>query len=162
VNALIMSGQKTSRFSFEAFLPADKKERKKRLAEISKDTRTIIVYEAPHHLVNTLKDLLEELGDRNVSLCRELTKKHEDLYRGTLSKALEHFTEEEPRGEFVLVIEGADEEELKRKSQEAFSEMTVEEHLQMYLSQGLDKKEAMKKVALDRGVSKRDIYKETL
>ncbi len=162
VNALIMSGLSTSRFCFEAFLPADKKERRARIEELSLETRTIIVYEAPHHLLKTLSDLLEGLGDRKISVCRELTKKHEDLYRGTIGSAIAHFTEEPPRGEFVLVIEGVDSSEIKRKEQEAFSSMTIGEHLNSYLSQGLDKKEAMKKVAEDRGISKREVYKETI
>ena len=161
ITALTMSGLSTRRFCFEAFLPAekaDKKERQRILSELKNETRTIIVYEAPHHLVKTLRDLFEAIGDRRITICRELTKKYETAFRTTFSKALEYYQEEEPRGECVIVIEGRNPEELEEEKRRSWEEMTVEEHMEIYLKQGVDQKEAMKLVAKYRGVSKRDIY----
>ncbi len=162
VTALTISGKPTRRFCFEAFLPYDKKERAEVLEELKKETRTIMLYEAPHKLKKTLKDLYETLGDREISLCKELTKKHETNFRTTLSAAIAHYEQEEPKGEFVLVIEGISREELMQEEMQGFLAMTIEEHMQYYTDQGIDKKEAMKKVAKDRGVSKRDIYQALL
>ncbi len=162
VTALTISGKPTRRFCFEAFLPYDKKERAEVLEELKTETRTIMVYEAPHKLKKTLADLYEALGDREISLCRELTKKHETNFRTTLSGAIAYYEEEEPKGEFVLVIEGISREELKADEMQGFLSMTIEEHMQYYMDQGIDKKEAMKKVAKDRNVSKRDIYQALL
>ena len=158
VTALTLSGLPTRRFCFEAFLPTDKKERKDVLAELVDETRTIVLYEAPHRLVKTLAELMENLGDRRLTICRELTKKHEEAFRTTFSEALAFYEENEPKGECVLVIEGADREELRRAEQESFAELSLEEHMERYLSQGMSKKDAMKAVAADRGVSKREIY----
>ncbi len=158
VTALTLSGLPTRRFCFEAFLPTDKKERKDVLAELTDETRTIVLYEAPHRLVKTLAELRETLGDRRLTICRELTKKHEEAFRTTFSEALAFYEESEPKGECVLVIEGADREELRRAEQESFAELSLEEHMERYLSQGMSKKDAMKAVAADRGVSKREIY----
>lgn len=158
VTALTLSGLPTRRFCFEAFLPTDKKERKDVLAELKDETRTIVLYEAPHRLEKTLAELLEALGERRLTICRELTKKHEEAFRTTFSEALAYYEENEPKGECVLVIEGADREELRRAEQESFSELSLEEHMERYLSQGMSKKDAMKAVATDRGVSKREIY----
>ena len=158
VTALTLSGLPTRRFCFEAFLPTDKKERKDVLAELRDETRTIVLYEAPHRLVKTLAELMETLGDRRLTICRELTKKHEEAFRTTFSEALAFYEENEPKGECVLVIEGADREELRRAEQESFAELSLEEHMERYLSQGMSKKDAMKAVAADRGVSKREIY----
>ncbi|MBR6536307.1 MAG: 16S rRNA (cytidine(1402)-2'-O)-methyltransferase [Lachnospiraceae bacterium] len=158
VTALTLSGLPTRRFCFEAFLPTDKKERKDVLAELVGETRTIVLYEAPHRLVKTLAELMEALGDRRLTICRELTKKHEEAFRTTFSEALAFYEENEPKGECVLVIEGADREELRRAEQESFAELSLEEHMERYLSQGMSKKDAMKAVAADRGVSKREIY----
>ena len=158
VTALTLSGLPTRRFCFEAFLPTDKKERKDVLAELVDETRTIVLYEAPHRLVKTLAELMEALGDRRLTICRELTKKHEEAFRTTFSEALAFYEENEPKGECVLVIEGADREELRRAEQESFAELSLEEHMERYLSQGMSKKDAMKAVAADRGVSKREIY----
>lgn len=158
VTALTLSGLPTRRFCFEAFLPTDKKERKDVLAELVDETRTIVLYEAPHRLVKTLAELLEALGDRRLTICRELTKKHEEAFRTTFTEALAFYEENEPKGECVLVIEGADREELRRAEQESFAELSLEEHMERYLSQGMSKKDAMKAVAADRGVSKREIY----
>lgn len=158
ITALTMSGQNTRRFAFEAFLPYDKKERTQVLSEIKNETRTIIIYEAPHHLLKTLEELYETVGDRSITLCKELTKIHENAEKTTIRQAIEKYRAEEPKGEYVLVIEGKTFEEVRKEEIASFEEMTVEEHMEMYMSQGIDKKEAMKRVAKDRGVSKRDIY----
>ncbi|HJC90338.1 MAG TPA: 16S rRNA (cytidine(1402)-2'-O)-methyltransferase, partial [Candidatus Mediterraneibacter excrementigallinarum] len=159
ITALTMSGLPTRRFAFEAFLPSEKKEREKILTELERETRTIILYEAPHRLVRTLKLLEERLGDeRNVAVCRELTKKHETVYRGTLCDAVSYYESTEPRGECVLVIDGKSQEEIEREEQKKWEQMSIEDHVAYYISQGADRKEAMKKTAQDRGVSKRDIY----
>ena len=166
ITALIQSGLPARRFCFEAFLPsdkADKKERARILEELSAETRTIVLYEAPHHLVKTLRDLRETLGgERRLNLCRELTKHYEEKWLTTIDKALEGLEKNGPRGEYVLVIEGKSPDSLKQERIEDFMKMSVEEHMDRYLSQGMDRKEAMKKVAKDRGVSKRDIYQELL
>lgn len=162
ITALTLSGLSTRRFAFEAFLPADKKERKTILSELSNETRTIIVYEAPHHLLNTLKELQEYLGNRNITLCKELTKKFENINRTTIDDAVSYYSENDPKGEFVLVIEGKSRDEIENEKRASFEEMPVSDHMDIYLSQGYDKKEAMKLVAKDRGVSKRDIYNQLL
>ena len=160
INALIISGQPTRRFCFEAFLPSDKKEKQEVLEELKDETRTIIIYEAPHRLVRILKELLETLGDRRMTVLRELTKKHETAFTTTLSEAVAYYEAEAPRGECVLVLEGRSRQQMKEESQAAWKEMDIEEHMQKYLDQGMDKKEAMKQVAKDRGVGKRDVYRE--
>lgn len=157
VTALTISGRETRRFCFEAFLPYDKKEREEILEELVTETRTIMIYEAPHKLKKTLNDLYGKLGDRKISLCRELTKKHETNFRTTLSEAIAYYETESPRGEYVLVIEGADKKALKAEEMQGFMEMSIPEHVAYYMEQGMDKKEAMKKAAKDRGVGKRDI-----
>ncbi len=162
INALAISGLSTRRFCFEAFLPTDKKKRADILKLLENETRTIIIYEAPHHLIKTLEQLLVSLGDRQISLCRELTKKYETVHQNTIKGAIEYFTENEPKGEFVLVIEGKPLKDLKQEEISKWEEMSVEEHLEYYLNQGIDKKEAMKKVAKDRGVSNREIYAQTV
>ena len=165
ITALTMSGLPTRRFCFEAFLPSDKSSRKERqriLEELRKETRTIILYEAPHHLKKTLNDLQEALGNRNVTLCRELTKRYEEAWQTTLEEAAARYGEEPPKGEFVIVIEGKKEEEIRREENMSWEAMSVKDHMSYYESQGKDKKEAMKLVAKDRGVSKRDIYQELL
>ncbi|MBR1506847.1 MAG: 16S rRNA (cytidine(1402)-2'-O)-methyltransferase [Eubacterium sp.] len=162
VNALIASGQGTRRFAFEAFLPADKKERKAVLEELKGETRTMIIYEAPHHLLKTLKELSEVLGEgRRLTIAKELTKKHESFVKTTFAEAIKKFESEEPRGEYVLVVAGKPMEEKKAEAAAEWSSMTVEEHLRMYIDAGMDKKEAIKKVAADRNVPKRDIYKSS-
>ncbi|MGN0514876.1 MAG: 16S rRNA (cytidine(1402)-2'-O)-methyltransferase [Lachnospiraceae bacterium] len=161
ITALTMSGRPTRRFAFEAFLPADKKEHAQVLEELSNETRTIILYEAPHHLVRTLNELADVLGkDRRISVCKELTKTHENAFLTTIGEALEYYESNAPRGEYVLVIEGKDRREIVKEKQESFLEMTVNEHVMMYTNQGYDMKEAMKMAAKDRGVTKRDIYQE--
>lgn len=162
INALIISGLPTRRFVFEAFLPADKKERAYVLSDLENETRTIIIYEAPHKLIKTLKELTEHLGcERKVAICKELTKKHETVYRSTLGEAVTYYENNEPRGEYVIVIEGKSRQEIIKEEQDSWKEMTVEEHLEYYINNGVDKKEALKLVAKDRGVSKREIYNLT-
>lgn len=159
ITALTLSGLATRRFCFEAFLPADKRERQWILDELKRETRTIIVYEAPHHLKGTLKELSDALGrERKITICRELTKKYEEAYRTTFAEALDHYEDEDPKGECVIVIEGRSINEIKEEQQKSWEEMSIEEHMEIYLSQGVDRKEAMKLVAKDRGISKRDVY----
>ena len=158
ITALTLSGLSTRRFCFEAFLPTDKKEKQWILEELKDETRTIVIYEAPHRLVRTLKELLDALGNRRITICRELTKKYETAFCTTLSDALMVYEADEPRGECVIVIEGKSIEELREEKSKASMEMTMEEHMEIYESQGLDRKEAMRMVAKDRGISKREVY----
>ncbi len=158
ITALTMSGRATRRFAFEAFLPKDKKERSAVLEELKNETRTIIIYEAPHHLLKTVRELMDALGDRELTICRELTKKHEEKIQTTFSSLLSYYEDKEPRGEYVLVICGKTRDEIVKEQQSSWESMTIEEHMAHYESQGIDHKEAMKLVAKDRGVSKRDIY----
>lgn len=162
ITALTLSGLPTRRFCFEAFLPADKKERRQILEELRSETRTIILYEAPHHLKKTLTELYEVLGNRRVTLCRELTKKFETVLPTTLEETIAFYEENEPRGEYVLVLEGADRDELEAEKQRSWQELSLKEHLVLYENQGYSNKDAMKLVAKDRGVGKRDIYQQLL
>ena len=163
INALIMSGMPTRRFCFEAFLPSAKKEKADVLEQLKAEQRTIIIYEAPHRLLRTLTELESALGGmRKIAVCKELTKRHETVYRDTISGALGYYTANEPKGEYVLVIEGRSPKELLEEKRAAWDDMSIEEHFNMYVSQGMDKKDAMKLVAKDRGVSKRDIYNALL
>ncbi len=158
ITALTISGLPTRRFAFEAFLPSDKKEREAVLDALEKEQRTIVLYEAPHRLVKTLKLLAERLGERRVSVCRELTKRHETVYRSTLPAAAAHYEETPPKGECVIVVQGLTRREAEEEERQRWMEMSIEEHMEHYLSQGIDKKEAMKRTAKDRGVQKREIY----
>lgn len=162
VTALTMSGLPTRRFAFEAFLPREKKERAAVLAGLVNETRTIVLYEAPHHLVKTLEELYEVLGERRLTVCRELTKRYEEKTLTTFSEILNYYKDNGPRGEYVLVIEGKTFEELKKEEQQAWENMSLEDHMQVYEDQGIDRKEAMKLVAKDRGISKRDVYQALL
>ena len=162
ITALTMSGRPTRRFAFEAFLPKEKKERQAVLEELKNETRTIIIYEAPHHLLKTVTELMDVLGDRELTLCRELTKKHEEKLQTTFSQVLLHYSTKEPRGEYVLVICGRSREEMALEKQKSWEAMSLEEHMAYYESQGTSHKDAMKLVAKDRGVSKRDIYQALL
>lgn len=162
VTALTLSGLSTRRFCFEAFLPTEKKEKQAVLEELKDETRTMILYEAPHRLVRTLEELQQVLGNRRATICRELTKKHETAFATTLEEALEHYRETQPKGECVIVLEGKSRKEQKAEEQRQWEAMSVEEHMEYYTAKGVDKKEAMKKVAKDRGVSKRDIYQALL
>lgn len=163
ITALTMSGLPTRRFAFEAFLPKDKKEHQAVLEELKTETRTIIIYEAPHHLVRTLQELSDTLGgERRLTICRELTKRHEEKLQMTLADSLSYYEVNEPRGEYVLIIAGRSREEMKKEEQAGWEALSLEEHMAHYESQGIDRKEAMKRVAKDRGVSKRDIYQALL
>jgi 16S rRNA (cytidine1402-2'-O)-methyltransferase len=163
ITALTMSGLPTRRFAFEAFLPSDKQERKDILQELTGETRTMIIYEAPHHLLKTLKELCETLGgERKLTVCKELTKRYENTFLTTFKEAVEFYTENEPRGEYVLVIEGKSRTEILQEQQEQWEQISIADHVEMYINQGMDKKEAMKAAAKDRGVSKRDIYQALL
>lgn len=163
VTALTMSGLPTRRFCFEAFLPYDKKERKDILSELADETRTIIIYEAPHKLKATLKELTDVFGeDRRLSICKELTKRYENVFQTTFKEAVEFYDSNEPRGEYVLVIEGKSRTLIKEEEAAVWESMSVEEHVNMYIERGMDKKDAMKAAAKDRGVSKRDIYNQLL
>ena len=158
ITALTLSGLSSRRFSFEGFLPGDKKERRMILDELRRESRTIILYEAPHHLTGTLEELYGCLGDRKAVLCRELTKKFETILPTTLKKALEFYQEQEPRGEYVLVVEGKSIQEIRREEIASWEAMTIEEHMAYYERQGMDYKSAMKQGAKDRDVGKREIY----
>ena len=162
ITALTLSGLPTRRFAFEAFLPSDKKERQAVLKELVDETRTIILYEDPHRLIKTLQELLENLGNRRITICRELTKKHETAFVTNLEEAISYYEANEPKGECVLVLEGRSREELRQEEVAKWEEMSIEEHMNYYLNQGIQKKDAMKMVAKDRGVSKRDIYQNLL
>lgn len=158
ITGLSMSGMDARRFAFEGFLPTDKKEREEALARLAGESRTSIIYEAPHHLKKTLALLLAAIGDRKITLCRELTKIHEEALAMTISEAIAYYESQEPRGEYVIIIEGA----APTEKTAGWEEMSLEDHLQYYLDQGIDKKEAMKLMARDRGTSKRDIYQGLL
>lgn len=162
ITALTISGLPTRRFCFEAFLPAEKKERQEIIEELVQETRTIIIYEAPHRLVKSLGELMNALGDRRITVCRELTKRHETAFLTTISEALKYYESTEPKGECVLVVEGRSLQERKKEEQESWEKISIPEHMERYLSQGIEKKEAMKLVAKDRGIGKRDVYRELL
>ena len=162
ITALTLSGLSTRRFVFEAFLPSDKKEKQEVLKELQNETRTMILYEAPHRLIRTLQELLEAMGNRRITVCRELTKKHETAFQTTFEDAITYYEEHEPKGECVIVVEGRSREELRQEEVSKWEELSVQEHMDYYLNQGIDKKEAMKMVAKDRGVPKRDIYQQLL
>ena len=162
ITALTMSGQPTRRFVFEAFLPREKKERRSILEELKTETRTIVLYEAPHRLVATLEELLEALGNRSVTICRELTKKYEEVQKTTLDNVLLYYKDHEPRGEYVLVLEGRSRREMEAEQQRTWEGMSIEAHMAIYEAQEIPRKEAMKLVARDRGISKRDVYQALL
>lgn len=162
ITALTLSGLSTRRFCFEAFLPSDKKEKQWILEELKRETRTMIIYEAPHRLVRTLSEIYETLGNRRITICRELTKRYETAFRTTFSEALMFYETEEPKGECVIVIEGKSVEEIRRERMQTFEELSLEDHVKQYEDQGLDRKEAMRKAAKDRGISKRDVYQQLM
>ena len=162
ITALTLSGLSTRRFAFEAFLPMDKKERQSVLKEIENETRTIVLYEAPHRLLRTLKELSDVVGNRKITICRELTKKHETAFATTLEEAVQHYENTEPKGECVLVLEGKSRQQIREEEVQKWEEMSISEHMDFYMNQGTDKKEAMKKVAKDRGIGKRDVYSALL
>ncbi|MGN0130825.1 MAG: 16S rRNA (cytidine(1402)-2'-O)-methyltransferase [Lachnospiraceae bacterium] len=158
ITALTLSGLSTRRFCFEGFLPAEKKDKKMVLEDLQNESRTIIIYEAPHHLRDTLAELYDALGERRITLCRELTKKFEEIFPTTLEKAIKYYEKDAPRGEYVLVIEGKSLYDRKKEQQKDWQSISVEDHMKVYEEQGVDRKDAMKQVAKDRGISKRDVY----
>ena len=160
VSALAMSGLFTGKFVFEGFLPTGKSERREALADLKDQTRTVIFYEAPHKLQRTLTDLLDAFGNRKISLCRELTKINEEVIRTTIEGAIAYYSEREPRGEYVLIMEGASKEELRSRA--FWADMTVPEHVEHYVSEGMSKNDAIKAVAKDRGVAKSEIYNQVM
>ncbi len=162
ITALTMSGLPTRRFCFEAFLPSDKKECRRVLDELKNETRTIVLYEAPHRLLKTLQLLLDELGDRDMTVTKELTKKHENSYRGHISEHIAFFTANEPKGEYALVIAGRSVQEIEQEARDKWDDISLSEHVKLYTDKGMDRKEAMKAVAADRGISKRDVYNALL
>lgn len=162
ITALTLSGMSTRRFCFEAFLPPDKREKQRILEELKEETRTIILYEAPHRLVRTLKEVEEILGNRRITLCRELTKKYEEAWQTTIEKAIERYEAEEPKGECVLVIEGKSFYEKDEEKRQIWEKMSIEEHVVYYEDRGMEKKEAMRMAAKDRGISKRDVYQQLM
>lgn len=162
ITALTLSGLPTRRFCFEGFLPSEKKERNLILEELSQESRTIIMYEAPHHLKKTLKELLDVIGDRRITLCRELTKRFEEIMPMSLTEAVSYYEQEDPRGEYVLVLEGKSLNDKKKEKQIDWQTVSIEEHMTMYEQNGMERKEAMKAVAKDRGISKREVYKYLL
>ena len=162
ITALTLSGLSTRRFAFEAFLPSDKKEKAAILEELKTETRTIIIYEAPHRLKKTIAELFSALGNRRMTVVKELTKLHENVFLTSFLEALAYYEENEPRGQYVLVIEGKKIEELKKEKEASFNEMDINEHMKLYMDKGMDKKEAMKAVAVDRGIPKREVYKMLL
>ena len=162
ITALTMSGQATRRFAFEAFLPYDKKERSVILEDLKKETRTIVLYEAPHRLKKTLRELLDVMGDRDITVCKELTKRHEKKLQGTLQEVVDYYEEHDPRGEYVLIMAGKPEAERQEEEQKKWESMTIQAHMAIYEQQGIDRKSAMKRVAKDRGIPKREVYQALL
>lgn len=162
ITALTMSGLPTRRFAFEAFLPRDKKERARVLEELAQESRTMIVYEAPHHLLKTLKELYEVLGNRELTVCKELTKRYENTTKTTFEDVIRFYEDNEPKGEYVLVIPGKTFETKEQEAREAWESLSIEEHMVHYEASGMERKEAMKQVAKDRGISKRDVYQALL
>lgn len=162
IAGVVLSGLPSGRFVFEGFLPMNKRVRRERLGSISRETRTMVFYEAPHKLIHTLKDLRDLLGNRRIAIARELTKKFEEVWRTTLDEAIARYGNEPPKGEFVIILEGADERGLHEEEIKSWEEVSIEEHVRMYMDSGLDRKEAMKKVSEDRGISKRDVYNSLL
>ncbi len=158
VTGMVISGLPTGRFVFEGFLPMNKRTRQERLKQLKDETRTIIFYEAPHKLLYTLKDMYNAWGERRIALARELTKRYEEVIRCNLSEAAERYQVEAPKGEFVVIIEGQDEKVLQELEKDKYSDISIEEHVERYVKEGLPKKEAVKKAAEDRGLNKRDVY----
>lgn len=160
--ALVYSGLDTTKFIFRGFLPRENKERNPVIEEVKNVRDTLIFYEAPHRLLNTLEYLKENLGDRKIAVCRELTKLHEEIYRGRISDSIEFFVENRPRGEFVLVIEGKSDEDIKAEKEALWSDLSIEEHIIKVIESGINKKEAIKIVAKERGLAKKEVYKYSM
>ncbi len=162
IAGVVLSGLPSGRFSFEGFLPVNKRARRERLAEIKEYTQTIVFYEAPHKLIHTLKDLREAFGNRRIALARELTKMYEEVIRCTLDEAIFKYENETPKGEYVLILEGENKELLEEEKRNSWNAISLEEHLKKYTDEGMDRKQAIKRVADDRGVGKREVYNSLL
>lgn len=158
ISGLIVSGLSTRRFVFEGFLPTDNKGRRERLSKLSKEDRTIVLYEAPHRLYKTLEALYEALGNRNISIIREITKQYEEVKICTIKEGIEYYKDAQAKGEFVLVIEGISDEEINEIEIKKWENIEIDEHFKLYIDEGKTQKEAMKQVAKDRGISKREVY----
>ncbi|WP_058487033.1 16S rRNA (cytidine(1402)-2'-O)-methyltransferase [Defluviitalea phaphyphila] len=159
ISGLIVSGISTDRFVFEGFLPTDTKKKKERLEKLSKEERTIILYEAPHRIFKTLEALYKTLGNRKISIIREITKQYEEIKLFTLEESIKYYEKNSPKGEFVLVIEGISDEEINKINEKKWEHIKIDEHFKLYLEKGMNKKDAMKQVAKDRGITKREVYK---
>ena len=157
--ALVYSGLDTTKFLFRGFLPRENKDRKIITDELLQSQETLIFYESPHRLIDTLTFLLDTFGDRKIAVCRELTKIYQEIYRDTLKQALLYFTQNKPRGEFVLVLEGKKLEDIKEEKKEAWINLSIEEHIIKYVNDGINKKEAIKLVAKERELPKSEVYK---
>ena len=162
ITALVYSGIDTDKFVFRGFLPRENKDKKEVLEEIKGYRDTIIIYEAPHRLKNTLVFIKEILGDRNISICRELTKLHENIFRDTIKDAIEYYAEKQPRGEYVLVISGKSDEDIQKERKAKWENITIQEHILNYIKQGFTKKEAIKMTSKERGIPKSEVYKHSL
>ena len=158
VTGMVISGLPTGRFVFEGFLPMNKRTRQERLKQLKDEIRTIVFYEAPHKLPYTLKDMFNAWGDRKIALARELTKRYEEVIRCTLKEAMDRYQLEAPKGEFVIIIEGQNEQVLQEQDRDKYAHITIEEHVEKYINEGFQKKEAIKKAAEDRGLNKREVY----
>ena len=160
--ALVYSGLDTTKFIFRGFLPRENKERKPIMDDLLNRSETLIFYEAPHRLLSTLEFLYENIGNRKISMCRELTKMYEEIIRLTLQEAIEYYKDKAPRGEYVLVIEGKSKEDIDKDEKAKWDALTIEEHIEKYITEGISKKDAMKKVAKVRGMAKSEVYKHSL
>lgn len=159
--ALVISGLPTRKFVFEGFLPSNKKERREALLNIKEEERTIILYESPYRVKALLDDMLDIFGERDIALCRELTKKYEEIFRGSIKESIDRFTQDDPKGEFVLIVKGADKTKTNSKSEE-WADMTIKDHILKYIDEGMTKKDAVKRVAEDRRLPKNEVYKESI
>jgi len=157
--ALVYSGLDTTKFLFRGFLPRENKDRKIIVDELLQSQETLIFYEAPHRLIDTLTFLLEIFGNRKIAVCRELTKIYQEIYRGSMKESIQHFIEKKPRGEFVLVLEGKKLEDIKEEKKEAWINLSIEEHILKYINDGINKKEAIKLVSKERELPKSEVYK---
>ena len=162
IYALTVSGLPTDKFVFEGFIEREGKKRREDLSRIKSETKTMILYEAPHRLQKTLSDLYEAIGNRKIAICRELTKKHEEILRLSLSEAINHYREKSPKGEYVLILQGLTKEEIEKEKEEKYEHLSIKDHILEYIDKGNSKKEAIKLVAKERNIPKSDVYKESL
>lgn len=157
--ALVYSGLDTTKFVFRGFISRENKERKKLFEEVKNLRETIIFYESPHRLLSTLSTLMNELGNRRISVCRELTKLHEEIVRGSIEEVIQVFSDRTVKGEFVLVVEGKTQDEIDKECKDKWESLSIEEHVIAIMNEGLSKKDAIKKVAKERGIQKNEVYK---